>query len=106
MSRDEDEQLRKVLAERKRLDPDAPDAIAIRSEKVDTDINEAVERGDARFLILTTDQAEYIAQLIKDNLADWNESGDNDDEHASATALGASVLEQLGPGLGGETEKK
>ncbi len=59
----------------------------------DTNYNAAVERGDARFLILTLDQAEYIRHLVRDNIDDWKDAAEECDD--VMIALGESVLEQL-----------
>lgn len=55
-----------------------------------TNYNQAIQRGDARFLILTSDQAAYIERLIRNQLQVAHDQGWNE-----MIALGESVLEQL-----------
>jgi hypothetical protein len=61
----------------------------------DTNYNQAIQRGDARFLILTSDQAAYIKNLVTLDLGDIASMTEQDEDDVQSAALGESVLEQL-----------
>lgn len=56
----------------------------------DTNYNQAIQRGDARFLILTSEQAAYISDVVNADLERAASLGAD-----NTVALGESVLEQL-----------